>query len=142
MTKAITLYQPFATLIMVGAKHYETRSWSTTHRGALYIHASKSTKWLNLLYEEPFFTHLYHAGITEINQLPLGVILGYVDLRNCVRTETLTNLSDDELEFGDFSDLRFAWELQHVVPLGMPIAVNGRQRLWNFDVSLIEQRRF
>lgn len=38
--KAITLWQPWASLIAVGAKKYETRSWATKYRGLLAIHAS------------------------------------------------------------------------------------------------------
>ena len=38
--KAITLWQPWASLIAVGAKRIETRSWSTNYRGPLAVHAS------------------------------------------------------------------------------------------------------
>lgn len=41
--KALTLWQPWATLIAIGAKTIETRSWSTNHRGPLAIHAAKTT---------------------------------------------------------------------------------------------------
>jgi hypothetical protein len=41
--KAITLQQPWASLIALGAKSVETRSWSTAYRGPLAIHAGK--KW-------------------------------------------------------------------------------------------------
>lgn len=37
--KALTLHQPWASLIAVGAKRIETRSWSTKYRGPLAIHA-------------------------------------------------------------------------------------------------------
>jgi hypothetical protein len=37
--KAITLHQPWASLVAVGAKTIETRSWSTRFRGPLAIHA-------------------------------------------------------------------------------------------------------
>lgn len=37
--KAITLWQPWASLVAVGVKTIETRSWSTSHRGPLAIHA-------------------------------------------------------------------------------------------------------
>lgn len=40
--KAITLTQPWATLVAIGAKCIETRGWSTPHRGQLAIHAAKS----------------------------------------------------------------------------------------------------
>jgi hypothetical protein len=39
--KALTLWQPWASLIAVGAKTIETRGWSTSYRGPLAIHASK-----------------------------------------------------------------------------------------------------
>ena len=36
--KAITLTQPWATLVMLGQKQWETRSWRTHYTGALAIH--------------------------------------------------------------------------------------------------------
>lgn len=39
--KALTLTQPYATLIAIHAKHIETRSWATSYRGPLAIHAAK-----------------------------------------------------------------------------------------------------
>jgi hypothetical protein len=40
--KAITLTEPFGTLIAIGAKALETRSWPTRYRGPIAIHAAKS----------------------------------------------------------------------------------------------------
>jgi hypothetical protein len=37
--KALTLHQPWAQLVAIGAKRIETRSWSTRYRGPLAIHA-------------------------------------------------------------------------------------------------------
>lgn len=39
--KAISLWQPWATFIAIGEKWLETRSWSTSYRGPLLIHAAK-----------------------------------------------------------------------------------------------------
>lgn len=44
MTKALTLHQPWAHLVAVGAKTIETRSWPTSYRGRLLIHSGASTK--------------------------------------------------------------------------------------------------
>lgn len=41
--KAISLWQPWASLVPAGAKPVETRSWSTSYRGPLAIHAAKTT---------------------------------------------------------------------------------------------------
>lgn len=41
VVKALTLHQPWASLIALGVKSIETRSWSTSYRGPLAIHAGK-----------------------------------------------------------------------------------------------------
>lgn len=41
--KAVTISQPFATLVALGAKTLETRSWATKHRGDLAIHAGQKS---------------------------------------------------------------------------------------------------
>ena len=41
--KAISLWQPYAALIALGFKKIETRSWPTTYRGPLAIHAAQKT---------------------------------------------------------------------------------------------------
>ena len=38
--KVLSLTEPYATLIKNQKKHIETRSWKTSYRGELYIHAS------------------------------------------------------------------------------------------------------
>lgn len=38
--KAITIWQPWASLLACGAKQYETRSWATKYRGPIAIHAA------------------------------------------------------------------------------------------------------
>ena len=40
MMRALTLWQPYASLIAMGVKVYETRSWGTAYRGDLVIHAA------------------------------------------------------------------------------------------------------
>ena len=40
--KALTIKEPWATLIIEGYKEYEFRSWKTNYRGKVLIHAGKS----------------------------------------------------------------------------------------------------
>ena len=42
ITKAITIRQPFAWLIVQGIKPVENRSWETKFRGPLAIHSAKA----------------------------------------------------------------------------------------------------
>lgn len=44
--KALTICQPFASLIASGEKRVENRIWGTSYRGPLLIHAGKSREWL------------------------------------------------------------------------------------------------
>ncbi len=39
--KALTLWQPWATLVAMEVKKIETRCWTTKYRGELAIHAAK-----------------------------------------------------------------------------------------------------
>lgn len=39
--RALTLHQPWATLVAIGAKRIETRSWHTAYRGLVAIHAGR-----------------------------------------------------------------------------------------------------
>ena len=39
--KVLSLWQPWASLVAFGRKRIETRSWSTSYRGPLMIHAAK-----------------------------------------------------------------------------------------------------
>lgn len=38
--KAVTVWQPWASLLAIGAKNYETRGWATSYRGPIAIHAA------------------------------------------------------------------------------------------------------
>ncbi len=45
--KALTISQPYASLIASGEKWIENRTWPTAHRGKLAIHAGVGTQYLN-----------------------------------------------------------------------------------------------
>jgi hypothetical protein len=135
--KAITLQQPFATLLVLGAKCIETRSWSTAHRGPLAVHASSTfpPKARALCRREPFRRRLAQAGITDWSELPLGALLGTVRLLECRRVEEidLDGLSEEELCFGDYAAGRWAWFVDSAASLPGPIPWKGQ--LGVFDIA-------
>lgn len=161
-TRAISLWQPWASLIMTGAKTFETRSWSTEYRGPLVIHAAKGglSKWeerdliecsafgtcwkfqggLAPLVGKPFCLGLelnrnHEWPGVKIEDIPRGVALGIVDLVDCIPTDEL-QLKDilKEEWFGDFSSGRFAWKLENVRPFAEPFKVIGRQGFFSVEV--------
>lgn len=98
LIKCISLTQPYATLSGIGAKGNETRSWRTSHRGPLAIHAAKGFPgWCKRLCEtSPFAAALARAGIEEPDQLPRGAIIAIVNLRDCYQiVEGARRGSDD-----------------------------------------------
>jgi hypothetical protein len=136
--KAITLYQPFAALIAIGAKRIETRSWSTNYRGPLAIHAAKGfPKWAkDLSKESPFSETLYSrfVGLEIWRQLPLGSIVATCELENCALiTSHFVFHEGEEQErfFGDYTPGRYAWILTNVKALPEPVPAKGALGLWD-----------
>ncbi|MEG6584905.1 ASCH domain-containing protein [Dendrosporobacter sp. 1207_IL3150] len=139
--KAITLWQPWASLLASGAKKYETRTWATTYRGQLAIHAAKKfpKEEIELCWEEPFKTSLSKSGL-KVEDLPRGAIIAIANLTDCLKVneEFIKNLAGTtELEFGDYEIGKYAWVLTDVRPI-KPIAVSGKQGLWNWNEADIE----
>jgi hypothetical protein len=151
--KALSLWQPWASLIAVGAKKYETRSWGTSYRGPLLICAAKRKVWVELNYYLCRWDFV--GGLAPLKGLPLdlkgetwvhlapddlpfGKAVAIVDLVDCLKTENLT-LGEyfPERTFGDFTPGRFAWKLENVRRFKDPFPVNGRQGLFEVPDSLI-----
>lgn len=137
--KTLSLLQPWASLVVLGAKKFETRSWSTKYRGPLLIHASKkyAAEYQLLAKSEPFFTALLNADMAT------GKIIGVVDLVYCMKTIQALNcdLSKEERIFGDFSPGRFAWKLENPVAFDAPISARGSLGLWEFPESKLAERK-
>ena len=98
--KALSLWQPWATLLAGGAKRCETRGWATRHRGPLLVHAAKhwTRELFTLCGTDPFRAALARLGyppdVPEKRRgtfaprgLPFGVIVGRVDVVACVPSE-------------------------------------------------------
>lgn len=131
--RILTLTQPWATLVAVGAKRVETRSWRTDYRGELGIHAAKGfPKWAQeLAYVEPFASTLRAAGIRMATELPRSAILAVVELQDVVPTENLDWISANERAFGDYGPDRYGWVFGAAAQrLQQPIPCSGHLGLW------------
>ena len=98
--KGLTLTQPWATLIAIGAKRIETHSWQTSYRGLLAIHAGQGLgpvggmKGLHRLCgREPFASVLaangYSAHLMPAWGLPRGCIVAVARLIDCVDADLM-----------------------------------------------------
>jgi hypothetical protein len=127
--KCLTLWQPYAQLILERKKKIETRSWKTAYRGELAIHAS--ARRLDSDVARAF-------GYDVIKTLfPLGVVLCVVELTDChVMTPAfireIKTTQPDEYLAGIYAPDRYAWHLRLIRVLPESIPARGRQMLWEW----------
>ncbi|KEQ25557.1 ASCH domain-containing protein [Paenibacillus tyrfis] len=144
--KAITIIQPWATLIALGEKKFETRSWRRKYRGPLAIHAGLKVD-RELCEKEPFRSVLAKHGYTADN-LPTGAIVATCELSNCLKIDVFEGITSlyagdsnhewieidgNELMFGWYDNGRYAWELTNVQQLPESIPAKGMQGIWNWN---------
>lgn len=141
--KAISLTQPWATLVITGEKRIETRSWSTQYSGIVAIHAAKAfPRWAKDLVrgDDAFAASLGAFGYRHAERLPTGAILGTAVIRGCRFTEDVrAQLAGKELKFGDYADDRFAWFLTDAVSFDVAIPCKGALGLWTVPPEVLAQ---
>lgn len=136
--KAITIWQPWATLIARGYKHFETRSWGTAYRGPIAIHAAKREP---QPWDWEAVAELWAHGITDFplraTEYPLGVVVAVAQLAGCERMTPALIAGQCALErvLGHWEPGRFAWRLEDAAPLARPVPTRGRQGLWDWTQS-------
>lgn len=94
--KAITMWQPWASLLACGAKQYETRPWATNYRGEIAIHAAVTP--FQRVMKKVFPLHEWNyapdstakrefvklvSGFIDVDNLPLGCIIATAELVGC-----------------------------------------------------------
>lgn len=158
--KAISLWQPWATLMASGAKRIETRSWEPRGLKAgqlVAIHAGKrwTAKERELCTDDPLFKRFLilaqRRGLWDFDKPPLGCVIAIARFEQAVRTEHTSSagykgkgkipperetqiqvwLSEAERAFGNYAHGRWAWVFSEVRPLE-PIPLRGQQGLFNW----------
>ncbi|OPA76641.1 2-oxoglutarate dehydrogenase E1 [Paenibacillus selenitireducens] len=146
--KALTIHQPWATLIALREKAFETRGWATKYRGPLAIHAGQKID-REACEKEPIRSALAKYGYKADN-LPTGAVVATCRIEECwevsrclrgdvvLEKEGGNTMREDpigkkEESFGWYDDGRYAWELSNVKNLIHPVSVKGQQGLWNWE---------
>lgn len=136
--KALTIRQPYASLIALGEKQYETRDWKTAYRGPLAIHAGahvpkRDDFWMC---QSNVWRVLDQHGLSsDVKKLPRSAVLCIVRLEDCIPAEVLTAqglLNWSEWLFGDYTDGRYGWKLSMVEVFAEPIPASGKLGLWEW----------
>lgn len=118
--KALSLWQPWASLVALGTKRIETRHWYLKHRGLLAIHAAQ---------------HVDKDACLQFglywNELPRGAVVCTVTVLDCVQFPHPAAPPDP---FGNFEHGRYGFLLRLEKVFREPLPIRGRQGL--FEVSL------
>lgn len=117
--KALTVCQPYAELIARGEKLIENRTWPTSYRGLLFIHAGKSREWM-----EPEDDEQYPG-------MAFGALVATARLVDCVRVERLPEVLTDN----PHANGPWCWILTDVNRI-TPITFRGAQGLWDVPASV------
>ncbi len=125
---ALTLYPHWGWAIIDGRKRIENRSWSTLHRGRLWIHTSQVFPRI-----EPQHEHLFE---NSPDKFVSGAIIGSVDVVDCVELSDVEQ-SDQPWAFGPL-----CWILRNPRRLRRPLRVSGNTKLWRPPQTLIKQARY
>ena len=124
--KALTVCQPYAELIARGGdvKPLENRTWFTSYRGPLLIHAGKSRDWLGPDDEE---AALYAVDVTKI---AFGAFVALGDLVACLELDSAWPKEYRHLQDHEHAEGPFCLVLARVRRLPKPVECRGMQGLW------------
>lgn len=133
--KAITISQPYASLIASGEKWIENRTWSTSYRGQIAIHAGKGTQYLTR---------------SELAGVPHGCVIAIAELTACVSLAEVQKFCADRPYFAsggckksgrtwqaillhEHAEGPICWVLRDVRKLEFPVPCKGAQGLWEWE---------
>ena len=138
---AISLWEPWASMMAMGFKKNETRHWYTKYRGPLIIHAAKKIlpkKDRGLLSIWCFET----AGFSPFHYpMNYGHIVCMVDLVSCEKI-TEYNIPEDQIEqaLGDYTPGRFMWKTANLKTF-TPIPFKGSQGFFEIPNNIIANQK-
>ena len=130
--KVLSLTEPYATLIKNRKKKVKTRSWKTSYREELYIHAS-STK----IHKETK-ENIKLMNLVEHTDMNYGNIICKCNLADCMKmtkeyVEDMRKNHYQEYICGEYSEGRYAWVLENVEILDKPISAKGRLNISSYS---------
>ena len=152
--KALSVRQPWASLIVGGLKTIETRPWRTRCRGRISIHAARSgglpAEWRGGP-ESPVAVacaELLAPGQPRPDPtFPAGAVIGEVEIVDCVRVEEVAWIDErnpgswggawTERDLGDYGGGRWAWILHHPLIARPPVPLRGRLGLFPVPSELV-----
>jgi activating signal cointegrator 1 len=130
--KAISLWQPWASLWLTDSKVHETRHWATRYRGMLLVHAAKRP--IEDCEDAVHAICVGQFGPGYRADLPRGALIGVVRLASVLptiddRDDNAAHAADRVC--GDWSPGRFAWRRDDFCVFERLVPWQGSQGLFN-----------
>lgn len=140
IVRCLSLWQPWASLVAIGAKFIETRSWYTHVRGELFIHAAASSIGIQQLRDADLeiiqamekALGIHYAEWQRV--LPFGKILGSTNVVGCMPTQVALRLHPDQKPFGNFGESRWAHFYEGFTPIE-PVEVKAGQLFFFAEIE-------
>jgi hypothetical protein len=139
--KALSLPQPLATLVVCGLKQLHPECWRTGYRGPVAIYALDKYPQgaeLNLCEMPTVRGALYGQGCRNLFEVPLGAVIGTVELVDCIMAEHLTPilLTRREQLWGEYKPGHWVFVFRAAVRFRKPVAAVGGMELWDWRGSV------
>ena len=144
--KVISIWNPWATLVVKGFKIIETRSWQAPKSligqriGIASTKQIRPDQRIEITNEE--FTKHYAAtelpimpsGYADLARFSNGYILGTAELisSDVLTEEDIEDITDEEKAFGWYAPGRYAWRLRDAVEFINPVSARGSQGIWEW----------
>ena len=129
--KAVTIWQPHASLCAAGVKRYETRSWAAYGLRIgedIAIHAAKKVVPVtDIDWEERISIIALFGHRPEM--VAYGAVVAIARFEGNYRAEDVP----DPDPYGNYRPGRWAWRLGNVRELEHPCPARGRERLWEWS---------
>jgi hypothetical protein len=139
--KTLSILQPWASLVMLELKRFETRSWPTNYRGPILIHSSaRKDKEGRRLWKDVFVPNMPPEPCVasmpiRFDDLPFGHVLCRANLVDVIPTQSvLREITIHEKIFGNWAVGRFAWRLEDVTRIYPHLPAKGSLGFWEFEL--------
>jgi hypothetical protein len=123
----LSVRQPWADLIVDGIKDVENRSWSTSFRGLILIHAPRTVDHAAL----PDVTHLLGLGSASEYRPVIGAIIGHTEIIDCVRRHP-----------SRFFQGPYGFVLANSQRFPQPIPSRGQLGIFEVPAGIIRERNY
>jgi ASCH domain len=140
----LSMHQPWASLLVLGIKRYEGRSWPTDYRGRLWIAAAAQEPSPDVIAQiEQDYRQVYGPDVTVPfpKEYPTACLLGCVDMVDCL-DQSAFQLEREYLlaKKRPVEDSASAFLFKCVNPHAMliPQSISGDHKLWRLPPDRIQ----